>query len=331
MEIVDRFVAVDDKCAWPNLTLMPDGAIVASIFGEPTHGGWEGDAECWASRDGGQTWKLFGVPAPHEPTTNRMNLAAGLTPGGAFVVLCSGWSLRPPRGEYRPPHDGKVLLPWVCRSEDGGKTWTHEEGVDVPPQLAYAIPFGDIVPLGDGRLAVACYSRHAEDRDLISSWVFFSQDDGRTWGDARPIGQNRYTETTLLSLGGGKLLAAARTRNPQVLEVFASDDSGQTWTSRGPASLTNQIPAHMCLLEDGAVLLTYGVRNEGMLGVCARLSRDAGETWDAPRVLFATERTDGGYPASVQLPDGLIVTAYYCKSITMHQRYHMGVVRWRLE
>jgi hypothetical protein len=40
--------------------------------------------------------------------------------------------------------------------------------------------------------------------------------------------------------------------------------------------------------------------------------------------------TDGGYPSSVQLKDGTIVTAYYCQRIPMHQRYHMGVVRWRV-
>jgi hypothetical protein len=76
-----------------------------------------------------------------------------------------------------------------------------------------------------------------------------------------------------------------------------------------------------------------------MLGVFARISRDEGLTWGAPRVLFNTTvrrantrpgGTDGGYPSSVQLKDGTIVTAYYCQRIPMHQRYHMGVVRWRV-
>jgi len=29
MDILERYVAIDDKCAWPNLTLMPDGSITA--------------------------------------------------------------------------------------------------------------------------------------------------------------------------------------------------------------------------------------------------------------------------------------------------------------
>ena len=39
--------------------------------------------------------------------------------------------------------------------------------------------------------------------------------------------------------------------------------------------------------------------------------------------------SDGGYPASVQLDDGAIVTAYYSSCVPRcHDRYHMGVVLW---
>ena len=71
---LERYVAVDNVCAWPNLTLLKDGTIVAAIFNHPSHGLAEGDVECWASIDGGRIWKLRGVPAPHEPGTNRMSL-----------------------------------------------------------------------------------------------------------------------------------------------------------------------------------------------------------------------------------------------------------------
>src|SRR5215475_10947544 len=87
----ERYVAVDNVCAWPNLTLLKDGTIIAAIFNHPSHGLAEGDVECWASADGGRLWKLRGVPAPHEPQTNRMNVAAGTANDGALVVLASGW------------------------------------------------------------------------------------------------------------------------------------------------------------------------------------------------------------------------------------------------
>jgi Na+/melibiose symporter-like transporter len=36
-------IAIDNVCAWPNLTKLPDGAIIATIFNQPCHGLWEGD------------------------------------------------------------------------------------------------------------------------------------------------------------------------------------------------------------------------------------------------------------------------------------------------
>ena len=86
-----RFVAIDNVCAWPNLTLLPDGSINTTIFGQPSHGQMAGAAECWNSKDG-QFWTKVGIPAPNDPHTNRMNVAAGLAKNGDLLVLCSGWT-----------------------------------------------------------------------------------------------------------------------------------------------------------------------------------------------------------------------------------------------
>lgn len=339
MDNLQRYVAIDNKCAWPNLTLLPDGSIVATIFGEPCHQLWEGSAECWISSDGGKIWSFLSVPAPNEPGKTRGDLAAGLTHEDAFVVLCSGRVYAPPKGVQldrpRTPEEQGNQEPVVCRSEDGCRTWTRAQSLNFPQNVRSAIPFGDVVKLPEGRLAVSCYSQQDSG---CSTWIYFSEDDGRTWGNARLIGADRYNETDLLYLGNGKLLAASRTRTVAETEIFASEDGGQTWTCRGPVSLPREMPAHLFQLQDGFILLTYGVRLRGMLGVCARISKDEGLTWDAPRVLFNTTvnqantspaGVDGGYPASVQLADGTIVTAYYCQRIPAHQRYHMGVVLWR--
>ena len=331
---MERFIAIDNVCAWPNLTLLPDGTIVAVIFNQPSHGKMEGDVECWASTDGGALWELRGVVAPHEPRANRMNVSAGLAADGTLVALASGWSLF----EYLEAlKEGAVLdrdhiLPcWACLSTDQGRTWTHTTDVAVPEGCDFMIPFGDIICLPDGSLASSCYCQ-GQDKEIANAHIVFSRDAGRSWGDAVPIGIGDYNETDLLRLREDRWLAAARTGRDAHLELFVSEDEGRSWRRQGPLTLPRQHPAHLCLLGDGRVLLTYGVRNQNYYGVAVRLSEDEGNTWGAPRRLVDLEdATDGGYPSSVQLADGTVVTAYYANRILSHRRYHMGVVRWRLE
>jgi hypothetical protein len=328
---MERFIAIDNVCAWPNLTSMPDGSIVATIFNQPTHGGWEGDVDCWGSEDEGRTWNYRGRPAPHEPGTNRMNVAAGLAGDGAIIVIASGWSRRPPPGEYANPHDGEVLQPWVCRSEDGGRTWERVGSVaPLPGQARPLIPFGDIVCQDDGTLGVCCYSRLPPDEHAATFYA--SSDGGRTWEPRGTIAEVSTNETTPVVLPDARLLAAGRTLGDQHLELFVSDDRGVTWQTQGPLTLGRQHPAHLLLLSDNRLLLTYGIRNKGLYGIGARISPDYGGTWLPPQLLVDLPgATDGGYPSSVQAEDGTVVTAYYCNRILSHQRYHMGVVRWRVD
>lgn len=324
----ERYIAVDNVCAWPNLTLMSNGILISTIFNQPTHGGWEGDVECWASQDDGRTWHLRGVPAPHEPGTNRMNVAAGCGHDGHLIVLASGWSRRSSVGDYSSPHDGEVLPVWVCCSEDGGETWERSETL-VPPEGKNRplIPFGDVVPISNNELGVCLYGWSSPDER--NAYFYTSSDNGRNWEMRGIIREGDITETTPVALPDGRILVAARTVDDQHLDILESEDNGSTWNFCGQVTLGFQHPGHLLLLSDGRLLLSYGLRNKGLYGVGVRLSSDAGKTWEPPRVLVNFQTTtDGGYPSNVQVEDGTIVTAYYCKGIAEHQRYHMGVVRW---
>ena len=354
---MEKYIAIDNVCAWPNLTRMPDGAIIATIFNQPTHGGWEGDVECWASEDEGRMWQLRGTPAPHQPGTNRMNVAAGLANDDSLVVIASGWSRRNPPGEYSPAHDGEVLAPWVCRCRDGGSTWERTESVEPLPGNASIVPFGDVVRLGEGRLGVFFYDSAVSGG--CRPHYFSSDDDGYTWRRKATIDASGLNETAPVLLQDGRLLAVARTVPSLglVLQAYASDDGGITWDPKGAVSDGKQVPGHLLQLRDGRVLMTYGLRNRGLHGVAAKVSKDRGETWSDPRVLvnydprvlinygalqdggyiarmesgLGKKRDGGGYPSSVESADGTIVTAYYCQEIPCHQRYHMGVLRWQVD
>ena len=64
-------------------------------------------------------------------------------------------------------------------------------------------------------------------------------------------------------------------------------------------------------LADGRLLMTYGYRRQP-LGVQARVSDDNGETWSEPALIYDQGKSsDLGYPSTVQLDDGSLITVWY--------------------
>ncbi len=328
-----QHVAITNVCAWPNLTLLPSGEIAAVLFNRPSHGQREGDIECWVSKDGGM-WEKRSRITRHLPDTVRMNHAAGTAHNGDFVVLCSGWTnvkqpIRPKQQAFR---DG-IINVWVMRSKDNGRTWSKlERFPNADAGWTEYIPFGDIWKGSDRMLHASCYQGQFRDptRSFHTkgwrSWHFKSDDDGRTWQRGSIIGP-RHNETDIFPLGDGEWLAAARIDK---MELVRSVDNGLTWGEAQPVTIRNEINGHLMRLEDGRLLLSYGVRVANRKGVCAKTSSDDGKTWSDPvRLAVTLNNADCGYPASVQLPNGNIVTAWYSKHSPQYEGYHMGVTIWR--
>jgi len=334
------YVAVDNKGLWPNLTKLPGGELAAAVYNHPSHGyGSNSDVELWTSADAGRSWALRSVISDHadNPNAIRMNHAVGLNADGELVALVSGYQER----QRRP------MLPLqCCTSGDGGVTWRRHL-VDVD-----RVPHGDVVLLPDGRLLCPMYTRTSDEPRRYHCSVMCSRDGGRTWGDESKI--TEASESHVLRCTSGVLLAAARTpcldRMDDVLPhgsgemLFRSEDDGKTWSPGKPLSPQGQENAHLLELSDGRILCSFTSRIPGLFGVVMRISGDGGETWSCPVVLVSMpgrdwHKTDCGYPSSVELDDGTIVTAYYFgpkspespgHGLPWHQRYHMGVARWDL-
>lgn len=334
-EIIGRVVAVKGVCAWPNLTLMPDGTVIAVFHNQPSHGQQEGDVDCWASRDG-LTWEKRSTVTRHEPDTVRMNHAAGLAKNGDLVVLCSGWTnVKQPERPKQAAFRDDILRSWVLRSADGGQTWEKRDAFpEAEAGWSEYIPFGDIWTGKDGWLHTSCYQGQYKDPSQSTriqgwrSWHFRSDDDGWTWKPVSIIGP-RHNETDIFPLGGKSWLAAARIDR---MELTRSDNDGQTWQEPYPVTEKNEINGHLTRLDDGRLLLSYGVRVDGRRGVCAKLSSDDGRTWGNPvRLAHTVDGGDCGYPSSVQLPGETIVTAWYSKETPDYVGYHMGVTVWNAD
>jgi hypothetical protein len=335
----ERFVAIDNACGWPLLVALPGDEIGAFIWPLPSHGHPEGSVEYWKSGDGGRTWSRQGVPVPHAPTENRMNHAGGLNHAGALVAMVGGWNNRRPVADTTavvPFSESRTLDPVPAISTDGGRTWQTHGVVPAPAEAAGQgyVPYGRIGQLPKGELGVVVYRG--------DSAFYTSADGGRTWERKGRLSEGRVeNETSWIRLANGDLYAAARTYGASNVVARRSTDGGRTWTLEGDLTLPGQHPADLTLLPDGKVLLTYGVRNQGQWAVHLRWADAEARTWSAPTMLVDLEGAtnqrfsanpgrDGGYPSTVVLSDGTLVTAYYSRGMPTHNRYHVGVVRWRL-
>ena len=127
-------------------------------------------------------------------------------------------------------------------------------------------------------------------------------------------------EPNLIEMPDGKLICHIRgedlTESDSIFTVYqsVSYDKGRSWSE--PEMLldkTGGAPPHLILLSSGVLLSTYGRRKEPF-GIMAMLSLDGGKTWEKDiRIYENTVSDDIGYPTTVELPDGILLTVFYAK------------------
>jgi len=131
-----------------------------------------------------------------------------------------------------------------------------------------------------------------------------------------------YDEPFLCVLPGPCWVFTARVDLDGFARIVRSLDRGRTWEPVLKTPVWG-FPQHLLPLRDGRLLMTYGYRRKPF-GVRACLSSDQGRTWDVDNEIVI--RMDGGtaagkprvvadedlgYPTSVQLADGSMLTVYY--------------------
>lgn len=234
---------------------------------------------------------------------------------------------------------------WIRRSTDGARTW------EEPVRVLCSAPHGPI-ELSDGRLmfvGAELGRKQIEGKgDIVAAE---SCDQGKTWsvigrinmypeypGDA-PDGYSWLTEPHVVEAQDGQLIGMARyeerprqkpERTRSVLWQFTSEDGGRTWTEPKPTRIVGK-PPHLTRLQDGRILVTYGYRHEPY-GQRACLSADEGKSWDCENEIVLRDDApsgDLGYPASVQLDDGSILTVYYQQEQAAEKTCLMAT-HWRI-
>jgi hypothetical protein len=130
----------------------------------------------------------------------------------------------------------------------------------------------------------------------------YSDDGGVTWSAPRPI-------HTL----GHSPWVARRAPGSYSRPPTAKDPAGrpvQTFEPLPTGAAFYRSPFPL-LLRDGRIVVTYG-RRKPPYGMGCLVSEDSGETWSADTVLRDDALCwDLGYPVTMELDDGRILTVYY--------------------
>ena len=204
-------------------------------------------------------------------------------------------------------------------SNDCGKTFGD------PIQMHIATPHGPCA-LPDGNMLFVGCTGHGglTAKDRTQCWLL------RPDGSTEPLSviENNFDNLSLdephaIVLENGKIIVHMRVEHRTDDHNFGdkftiyqceSYDGGKTFTT--PHQLLSDkggAPATLYMRSDGILVSTYGVR-EMPYGVKAMFSKDMGETWDIDHVIYENKViSDIGYPSSVELNDGRMLSVYYAR------------------
>ena len=234
--------------------------------------------------------------------------------------------------EYEKLPDGAIgQRSFVRVSEDYGVTWS--DTIEVPvsaPHGPSMLKNGTLIYLG----------KEAEDMydGRIASCV--SHDGGYTWTKIGIVDvpdrmkPGNFHEPHVTELSDGSLFGMIRVQGIDGFAHFTmystrSTDGGKTWSMPEPTDVSGS-PPHLLRHSSGALICTYGKR-DGDIGEHAMVSYDDGRTWSDDYIIDDNSTNpDLGYPATVELDDGSLLSVYY-------QRYADDIntsilcTRWKLK
>lgn len=299
---------------FPVAIRLSNGNVLAVIRGGAAHIGVKGRLDLIRTTDSGKTWSTPWT-AVDEPFDDR-NPALGQLKDGTIVLayaVASGYDeagLRFKGTRKDRVFDGVYLV----FSNDNGRTWSKPARDPAIHRFysgqGHVSPYGKIIQLPDGTVLMAVYFEFFDARGN-QSYAFRSKDGGRTWGDPVLLGEH-FNETGLVRLRDGRLLAAMRSEKGGHIAIIESSDQGRTWSKPVQLTADSEHPADLIQLQDGLVLMVFGERNAPR-GVHAMVSRD-GRAWDKSRHIVLADNapnTDCGYPSSVEVSKGTVLTLYY--------------------
>jgi hypothetical protein len=339
---------------WPTLARRGNGQLLLVYSGgREAHVCPFGRVELMRSHDNGTTWTWPQVLLD-SPIDDRDAGVVETARGSILVTTFTSLAFEPglAQAEARKPEDTqawpkeklerwraardrldrrqrqKELGVWMIRSTDGAVTWSARYDCLVNS------PHGP-VRLSDGRLLYAGKSLWKNPR---RNGVCVSTDDGQKWAWLAEVPTRKgddakdYHELHAVETANKRLLVNIRNHNrANVGETLQTEsaDGGKSWSEPRAIGVWGH-PSHLLRLKDGRLLMSYGHRRKP-LGNQARVSDDHGRTWSGPLIISDDGASgDLGYPSTVQLDDGSLLTVWY-ELLKGHKHAVLRQAKWRLE
>ena len=324
--------------AWPTVARLKNGrlALVASGF-RLRHVCMFGKAVISYSENEGES---FTLPAP---VIDRVldDRDAGITAFGESGVIVTSFANDPEfqlkYAENDPYDEGYIKSLTKEELESGfGPSFriSQDNGITFGPILESPItsPHGPLA-LSDGTLLwVGTTTKNGGNTPETQRIEAHRINPDGTMEKLGEIEGAEYNGEALLSaephaieLDDGRILAHIRIFNRihderNILTIYQSEssDGGRSWSK--PERLLDKrggAPAHLIKHSSGALISTYG-RRIPPYGIRAMISFDNGKTWNIDNEIYSVTEdypfaADLGYPASVELKDGSIMTVFYSR------------------
>lgn len=306
----------------------------------------DGDVIMLRSKDGGKTWGDKQVIAQMKDADEREGCGIQLRDGTIVMGIFYNKNYTED-GSYN--FDGKMkrepgkryLGSYIITSKDNGHTWS--EPMDV---YSKDMPFSNVegptdapIEMPDGSILMGLigYAPFGDTKNHAAVMIR-SVDKGKTWSYLSTIASDPggilggFVEPGIVRTKTGRIISGLRNAGPdQAVWVTYSDDNGKTWV---PVRKTEMVghPVDLIQLTDGRIMATYGIRtgpHDKPGGIRACFSKDNGETWDIKTEVQIRNdfiNWDTGYPESLQMPDGSILTVYY---YNLFGKYFIGGTFWK--
>jgi hypothetical protein len=215
------------------------------------------------STDGGESWAVSSNNVVDINGIRTQNLFNGIRANGFPRIAVdntggsrNGWVyVTLAEKNIAPATDVADIT--LCRSTDGGNSWTHTRvNQDTPGNNRYQY-FSDIDVAGDGSVVVSYYDQRNTTGIVTEYWLSRSTDGGNTWADIQ-VSDHTFTPAPITGLAPGYQgdYTGITTGGGKIWPFWADNSSGiyQVWTAGitiiGIQPIGNSIPEKYSLEQN---------------------------------------------------------------------------------